>query len=110
MVSPLSDASWGDQNDRNFDSCYVLENMRLHISKHVKFCDRCQRGKKPKLKYGHIPPKNATTHPWKQVCVDLIGPSTVKAKDKSKMDFVCLTIIDPATSWFEIAELPHDDV
>ena len=84
--------------------------MRLYNSKHVKFCDRCQRGKKHKLKYEHIPPKNTTTRPWKQVCVDLIGPYTVKAKDKSKMDFMCLTVIDPATSWFKIAELPHFDV
>ena len=86
------------------------KNMRLHISKHVKTCDRCQRGKKHKLKYGYIPPKIATTRPWKQVCVDLIGPYVIKAKGKSKLDFMCLTIIDPATSWFEIAELPHSDV
>ena len=26
------------------------------------------------------------------------------------MDFMCLTIIDPATSWFEIVELPYKDV
>ena len=58
--------------------------MRVHISKHVKFCDRCQRGMKHKLKYGHIPPKNAAICPWKQVCVDLIGPYTVQAKDKKQ--------------------------
>ena len=85
--------------------------MRLHIiSKHVKTCDRCQIGKKHKLRYGHIPPKVATIHRWKQVCVDIIGPYTVKAKDGTKLNFMCLTIIDPATSWFEIAELPRSDV
>jgi len=86
------------------------KNMRLHITKHVKFCDRCQRGKKHKLRYGLIPPKIATIHPWKQVSVDLIGPYTVRAKDRTKLDFMCLTMIDPATSWFEIAELPHSEV
>ena len=26
------------------------------------------------------------------------------------MDFMCLTIIDCATSWFEIVELPNKDI
>ena len=56
------------------------------------------------------PGKIVTIYPWKQVCVDLVGPYTVKANDGTKLDFMCLTMIDPATSWFEIAELPHSDV
>ncbi len=44
--------------------------------------------------------------PWKALCVDLIGPYTLKGKDGSSIDFMCLTMIDPATSWFEIVELP----
>ncbi len=40
------------------------------------------------------------------LCVDLIGPYTLKGKDGSSIDFMCLTMIDPATSWFEIVELP----
>ena len=44
------------------------------------------------------------------MCVDIVGPYTVKSKDRTKLDFVCLTIIDPVTSWFEIAKLPHSDV
>jgi hypothetical protein len=38
--------------------------------------------------------------------VDLIGPYTLKGKDDSQIDFMALTMIDPASSWFEIAELP----
>ncbi len=38
--------------------------------------------------------------------VDLIGPYTLKCKDGLSTDFMCLTMIDPATSWFEIVELP----
>ena len=37
--------------------------------------------------------------------MDLIGPYTLKGKDKTVIDFTCITMIDPATSWFEIAEL-----
>ena len=73
-------------------------------------CERCQLGKRCKRKYGHLQPKIAVVTPWNQVCVDLIGPYTIKAKDKTIMDFMCLTMIDPATSWFEIVELPNKDI
>jgi hypothetical protein len=43
---------------------------------------------------------------WRAFCVDLIGPYTHKGKKGSSIDFMCLTMIDPATSWFEIVELP----
>ena len=36
--------------------------------------------------------------------MDLIGPYTIKAKDKTQIDFMCSTMMDLATSWFEIAE------
>ena len=72
-------------NDRNSDSCYVPENMKLHISKQVKICDRCQKSKKHKLRYGHIPLKVATIHLQKQVSVDLIGLYTVQAKGGTKL-------------------------
>jgi hypothetical protein len=38
--------------------------------------------------------------------VDLIGPYTIKGKDTTVIDFMCVTMIDPATSSFEIADLP----
>jgi hypothetical protein len=44
--------------------------------------------------------------PWKALCVDLVGPYTLKGKDCSAIDFMALTMIDPASSWFEIVELP----
>ncbi len=44
--------------------------------------------------------------PWRASCVDLIGPYTLKGKDGSSIDFMCLTMIYPATSWFKIVELP----
>ncbi len=40
------------------------------------------------------------------LCVDLIGPYTLKGKDSSSIDFMCLTMINPTTSWFEIVESP----
>ncbi len=58
-------------------------------------------------KYGHLPPKLVITTPWKAVCVNLIGPPyTLKGKVGSSIDFMCLTMINLATSWFKIVELP----
>ena len=34
------------------------------------------------------------------------GPYTLKGNDEAEIDFMCLTMIDPASSWFEIVELP----
>ncbi len=57
-------------------------------------------------RYEHVPPKLVITTPWKALCVDLVCPYTLKSKDGSSIDFMCLTMIDPATSWLEIVELP----
>ena len=40
------------------------------------------------------------------MCVDLIGPYTLKGKDGTEIDCTCHTMIDPASSWFEVVELP----
>ncbi len=39
------------------------------------------------------------------MCVDLVGLYTLKGKDGSSIDFMCLTMINSATSWFKIVEL-----
>ena len=80
--------------------------LRADVRRHVKSCDRCQKGKRRARQYGHVPPKIADQVPWQKVCVDLIGPYTIKGLDGKIMDFMCLTMIDPATGWFEIVELP----
>jgi len=80
--------------------------IRADIRRHVKTCERCQLSKPKKDKHGHLPPKIAEITPWKCVSVDLIGPYTLKDKRGTILDFMCLTMIDPATGWFEIVELP----
>jgi hypothetical protein len=56
-------------------------------------------------KYGKLPTKLATITPWEAVYVDLIG-LYIRGKDGTEIDFMCLTMIVPASSWFEIVELP----
>jgi hypothetical protein len=58
-----------------------------------------------KRKYGKLPPKLAITNPLEAVCVDLIGPYTLKGKDRTQIHFICVTVIYPATSCFEVIEL-----
>jgi hypothetical protein len=76
------------------------------IQRYVKSCRSCQVNKRHSLRYGHVPPKLVITTPWRVLCVDLVGPYTLNGKNGSSIDFMCLTMIDPATSWFEIVESP----
>ena len=55
-------------------------------------------------KYGKLPPKVAETKPWENLCVDLIGPYNVHRQGKKPLKLQCLTMVDPATGWFEIIE------
>ncbi len=87
-------------------SVMYWKGMHTTIRKHIKSCRSCQVNKSHSQKYGHLPPKVVITTPWKVLCVDLIGPYTLKGKDGSSIDFMCLTMINPATCWFEIVELP----
>ena len=82
------------------------KSLRSDVRRHVKRCRTCQLGKKRKRLYGKLPTKIAETIPWRSVAVDLIGPYTLKGKDGTILDFMCLTMIDPATGWFELIELP----
>jgi hypothetical protein len=87
-------------------SVMYWKGMCLTIQRYAKSCRFCQVNKRHSLKYGHIPPKLVIATPWRVLCVDLVGPYTPNDKDGSSIDFMRLTMIDPATSWFEIVELP----
>jgi hypothetical protein len=82
------------------------KGMRTTIRSLTRSCRSCQINKRQSQKYGHLPPKTVITNPWECLCVDLIGPYTLKGKYNSQIDCMALTMIDPASSWFEIAELP----
>jgi hypothetical protein len=82
------------------------KGMRTTVRSITKSCKSCQVNKRRQLKYGHLPPEIVISTPWEALCVDLIGPYTLKGKDSSVIDFMALTMIDPASSWFELVELP----
>ena len=41
------------------------------------------------------------------LCVYLIGPYTIPQKGKNPLKLWCLTMINPATDWFEMAQIPN---
>eukprot|EP00804_Cyclotella_cryptica_P008994 CCRYP_003093-RA/>CCRYP_003093-RA protein AED:0.16 eAED:0.18 QI:0/0/0/1/0/0/2/0/370 len=90
---------------RNPSFCVYWKVMQNTVRKYVKNCHACQVNKRHKHKYGKLPTKFVITIPWEVLCVDLIGSYTIKGKDGTVFDFMCLTMINPASSWFEIVEL-----
>jgi len=79
--------------------------MRKEIAKSVSTCLICQKNKRQQKKFGLLPEKEAEYEPWQCLCVDLIGPYRINIKGK-KDPLICkaVTMIDPATGWFEIEE------
>jgi len=82
-------------------------NIRKLVQEQVKSCVKCQLAKRKRLKYGHLPLKNVDTEvqPWRRLCVDCIGPYKIKRHNKTPLEFQAVTMIDPATSWFEMRRL-----
>jgi hypothetical protein len=86
-------------------SVMYWKGMRRAIQSYAKSCKSCQLNKRHSQKYKHVPSKLVTTSPLEALCVDLIGPYTRNGKDDLSIDFMCLTMLYPATSWFEMVEL-----
>ena len=72
-----------------------------------KKCPTCQIAKTTNQKYGKLPHKQAETNPWYTLCVDLIGPYMIPLKGKNLFKLWCLTMIDPAIGWLEMAQIPN---
>ena len=81
--------------------------LRMDVHQICTACSTCQRTKKKISKYGHLPEKMAEAEPWHTLCIDLIGPYTINRKNKRKkaLTLWALTMIDPATGWFEMREI-----
>jgi hypothetical protein len=88
------------------DAVMYWTDMRTTIRSLTKSCSSCQINKRWSQKYGHLLPKTVYTIPWECLSVDLIGPYTLKCKDNPQRDFMALTMINLASSWLMIAELP----
>jgi transposase InsO family protein len=82
-------------------------NLSKDVEKYVGSCHKCQLCKKLMKKYGKLPEKEAEPPiPWNRVNIDMIGPLSVKTPSGTH-ELRALTMIDPATGWFEVKDLPN---
>ena len=74
---------------------FTWKKAKETISEIISKCPTCQRTKKSTKKYGHLPPKEAEINPWEKLCVDMIGPYTIKNSDTGEsLTLQCVTMID----------------
>jgi len=85
---------------------YYWKGMKKDIQNVCQACSVCLEMKRKQKQYGLIPAKRPEIIPWHTLCIDLIGPYTFGKKD-NEVKLHCLTMIDPATGWFEIVEIPR---
>jgi hypothetical protein len=95
-----------NRTEETISQHFYWQNMQNDITKAVSTCAICQKQKKQTKKYGLLPEKEAEYLPWDRLCVDLIGPYNIKSNVKGIAipTLQCVTMIDPATGWFEIAQ------
>jgi len=91
---------------------YTWIGLRTTCIAVCQACELCKVAKKKTKKYGKLPPKpNPEIIPWHTLCVDTIGPysfgpKTVKGEpNPNYCTLQCLTMLDPATGFFEIVEI-----
>ena len=89
---------------------YDWRGLREDVKHTCKACQTCRVRKKRDSKLGKLPAKEAEATPWHTLCIDLVGPYKIGKYDKDpkknkQVELHCLTMIDPATSWFEICEI-----
>ena len=92
--------------EQTIHNIFHWKGLRKDVQQYCKTCKVCQMCKKQRKKYGHLPAKEAETELWSRVNVDMIGPYSVKTPSKT-LQLRAMTMIDPASNWFEIAALPE---
>ena len=105
LVSQLPATSWHLQSQRDAHCSDVLAR---HKSRHHMTCKVLQAFPIRKTTQAAIrsrTSKNSRSSAMAKVCVNFIGPYTLKGLDGKNMEFVCLTITDPATGCFEMVGL-----
>jgi RNase H-like domain found in reverse transcriptase/Reverse transcriptase (RNA-dependent DNA polymerase)/Integrase zinc binding domain/Retroviral aspartyl protease len=88
---------------------FWFNNLRQVVHDICSKCHTCQKCKMSYKKYGILPPKEAESEPWERLCVDLIGPYTIKQIGRKPLQLWCITMIDPATGWFEMKEIKNKE-
>ena len=98
-----------NQTEQTIRQHFWWKSLRDDVHDVCTKCHVCQKTKKTSKHYGKLPEKEAESEPWQKLCVDLIGPYSIKRKGKPKLTLWCVTMIDPATGWFEMREIPNKE-
>jgi len=85
--------------------------MGKDVERYVRTCHKCQLCKKTSSKkHGLLPGKEAEPAiPWNRVNLDMIGPLKCHQPNGKILELRALTMIDPATGWFEVVDVPKID-
>jgi len=73
-----------------------------------KNCKNCAASKQRDQKIGLLPPKpTPEIIPWHTLCIDLVGPYKFgeEKKPETYIELHCVTMVDPATGFFETVEI-----
>jgi hypothetical protein len=74
------------------------KGLRTMVIDTCKKCQLCQKAKLTNQKHGKLPAKLAEENP---------GPCKIERKGKKDLMPWCLTVIDPATGWFEMEQISN---
>ena len=105
----------GDRLGNTIKQVCYWKGLSNQAKQFVKACKICQQHKR-KRKYGHEPAKTIEELvPWRTVHIDLIGPYSITAKQTQpggeikevELKLTAMTMVDPATGWFEMVEVPY---
>ena len=84
---------------------FIWDGLSTTVKKICSACHTCQLTKRRKVKYGHLPAKEAEAEPWDTLCIDLIGPYKFNQPNNQTETLHALTMIDPATGWFDMTAI-----
>ena len=101
----------GTRLEKTLTQLFWWDNLPKDVERYVRTCRKCQQCKQTTAKkYGLLPPKEAEPAvPWQRVNLDMIGPLTVRQPTGKSLQLQALTMIDPATGWFEIKDVAKID-
>ena len=102
LVSRDALSSRRDSNRAYLSSIFDWKSLRTTVHNVCKKCPICLKAKTTNQKYGKLTLKQDETNPWDTLCLDLIGPYKIPP-----LKLWCLTMINPATGWFEMKQIPN---
>ena len=104
MVSLATMSSWDDAHRTQDPATFYMGQIKYYSENVCASCHTCQLTKTKRVKYGKLPEKEAEAVPWDVLCIYLIGPYKI-INDNQTLTLWALTMIDPATGWFDMSAI-----